>query len=79
MLGIILYFVVAAAVLFLGYKAYRTNESTDKDKVKYVVFALLIIALFWPIFVLALILIYVIYKKKIWKNVKDFKNKLDKW
>ena len=79
MLGIILYFVVAAAVLFLGYKAYSTNESTDNDKVKYVVLALLIIALFWPIFVLALILIYVIYKTKIWRNVKDFKNKLDKW
>ena len=79
MIGLILYLIVAALVMFVGYKAYKTNESTDKDKVKYVAFALIIISFFWPIFVLVLILMYIIYRTKIWKNVKDFKNKLDKW
>lgn len=79
MVGIFVYFIIAALTLFVGYKAYKSNESIYKDKVKYVVIALLIIALFWPLFAVFVVLMYVIYKKKIWKNVKDLKNKLDSW
>jgi len=79
MVGIILYLIVAAAVLFVGYKAYQSNDSISKDKIRYVVIALLLIALFWPLFVLFVVLMYVIYKTKIWKNVKELKDKLESW
>ena len=79
MIGIILYLIVAALVIVVGYKAYTTSDATDKDKLKYVILALLIIAFFWPIFVMVLILTYVIYRTKIWRNVKDLKDKLNSW
>ena len=79
MIVIILYLIVAAAVLFIGYKAYNSNNSISKDKIKYVVIALLLIALFWPLFVVFVVLMYVIYKTKIWKNVKELKDKLESW
>jgi uncharacterized membrane protein YbhN (UPF0104 family) len=79
MVGIILYLIVAAAVLFVGYNAYQSNDSISKDKIRYVVIALLLIALFWPLFVLFVVLMYVIYKTKIWKNVKELKDKLESW
>ena len=79
MIGIILYLIVSALVLFVGYKAYQSNDSISKDKIRYVVIALLLIALFWPLFVLFVVLMYVIYKTKIWKNVKELKDKLESW
>ena len=79
MIGLIIYCIVSLIVLLIGYKAYISNDEKSNVKTGYVFISLILISILWPLLIVLMILMYVIYKTKIIKNVKDFKHKIDKW